>query len=163
MQTFKDEQGRTWNLKATVNAIQRIKDQAEVDLLRLLDDKEIVGEAISNPVTFVAMLWSWCEPQANTHGVSPEQFGELIYGETFDAALTAFQLELPNFFPQHRRIMVEQMIRRTLQAEEMAGQRMTTLLQSDKVEQAMTKAMDRAEEQAIKTLDRIAGGDSSTN
>ncbi len=162
MQTFKDEQGRTWKLKATVNAIQRIKDQADVDLLRLLDDKTIIGEAISNPVTFVAMLWAWCEPEAMTHGVSPEQFGELIYGDTFDAALTAFQLELPSFFPQHRRIMVEQMIRRTMQAEEMAGQRLTTLLQSDKVDQALTRAMDRAEDQAIQTLDRIAGGDLST-
>lgn len=163
MQTFRDEENRLWKLKATVNATKRIREQTEVNLLTLLDDKSIVAAALSDSCMFVAMLYAWCEPQAEELGVDPEAFGELIYGETFDAAFVAFQTELPNFFPPQRRTTVEKLIRRYQAAEEMSMVRTSKLIESPQVDRMLTQMMDKREQAAMDEMIRIGGGDSSTS
>lgn len=163
MQTFKDEQGRIWQLKATSNALKRIQEQTQINLLTLLEDKSIVAKALSDYGQFVGMLWAWCEPQADKFGVTPEQFAEDIYGDAYDASLHAFQKELPLYFPPQRRIVVEEMIRQIHQAEEAATNRVTKLLGSQQMQELMTRNLDRAEATAIAEVTRIIGGDSSTS
>ncbi len=158
MQTFVDQNGRMWSLKATVNALKRIRDQVGVDLTRLLDDKSIVEQAISNPETFVGIIYAWCEPQAQAAEIEPEEFGELMYGETCDLAHEAFKAELPLFFPTVRRTVVEALIRRVKEAETKSMNRALTLIGSQQVTATIDKALDQAERRATAEMDRIAGG-----
>lgn len=124
MHTFCDAEGRAWSLKITVAALERVQAAADVDLAGLLDaEKKFapLAELLSQPVRLARVLWALCEPEAKARGVTPEQFGEALYGDALEAAANALVDELVFFTPNPSvRRQLAEVIRKSRQlAEEM--------------------------------------------
>jgi hypothetical protein len=104
MKTFADTTGRPWSIAINVNSLRRVKDDVEgFDLMRVVEDQSTINRITTDPFTQVAVLYAVCKPQAETQGVTPEQFGEAMGGDALDAGITALLVELADFFPPHRR------------------------------------------------------------
>lgn len=100
MAKFTDAKGRVWQVVATVGAVERVRRHAEVDLVRLFDPKSQVLQRIAeDPVALVAALWAIVEPQAKALGVTPEQFGESIFGDSIADGAQALLDAMVDFSP----------------------------------------------------------------
>lgn len=101
MASFTDTQGRKWNLVLTVADVKRVRKMLDFDLLR--DDMgEMIAELSKDQVTFCDVLYVLLKPDADTAGVTDEEFGRSMSGDSLDAALKAFFEAFPLFFPNPR-------------------------------------------------------------
>jgi hypothetical protein len=162
MKQFTDDAGDVWTLKADVNALERIRDLADIDLLQLLSDQDQIAKLTGTTKDFVAALWAWCQPQIETRELSPEEFGGRLY-ESFDAAFEAVLEELPNFFPPHRRTLASQLIQKFLEAERLGDQRAQSILSSGKMDDLISQAIDKAEADAIRYAESLTGNPPPTS
>lgn len=105
MHTFRDAQERVWELRITVASLARVQAHAGVDLAALLDGQAgltALGQLLQQPVRLAQVLWVLVEPQAQARGITPEEFGEALFGDALEAAAEAFVAELVFFIPNRQ-------------------------------------------------------------
>lgn len=101
MQSFRDSQGRLWDLSVTVAAVRRVKALTGVDLYALLEDGfGPLADLLSDPCKLADVLYAVCRPAAEERQVTDEQFGEALAGDVLDAASEALVQAVIDFFPQ---------------------------------------------------------------
>jgi len=108
MRTFKDSQGRGWDLAINVDAVKRVRSLLDIDLLSITDDKGKLLERIADDeVLMVDLVYVILKPQADARNVTDEDFGRAMAGDAIDAAYAAFLEELAGFFrnPQRRELL----------------------------------------------------------
>lgn len=120
--SFADEKGRTWNLSITPWEMKAVRARTGVDLGKLLnDDLKPFRELVSNPATFVDVLFVLCEEQARAAGVSDEDFGRAMYGDAVDRAGLAFEEAFLLFCPSRTRKILGKLLTAARAAAERAG------------------------------------------
>lgn len=103
MKTFADNAGRMWTLAIHVFAVKRTRALCGVDLYGLVDEKfEGLGRLLGDPVQFVDVLYSLCKDEADKLGITDEDFGRSLAGDSLERATDAFLAELTDFFPDPR-------------------------------------------------------------
>ncbi|MDB5294905.1 MAG: hypothetical protein JWO31_888 [Phycisphaerales bacterium] len=111
MKTFKDNEKRTWNVAVNVGTIKRVRDVANVDLLKLGDgDTSLIARLSADPMQLVDVLYALCKPQAEADGVTPDQFAEAMAGDAVEAGLMALLGDLADFFPSGRREVMRKLV-----------------------------------------------------
>lgn len=102
MRSFFDESGREWPILITRDAIQRARRALGADLTRPFQAIRQLGK---NAEGLVRVLWMVCERTAARHGVTPEQFGEMIAREpgTAECAGNALMRSLTDSLPPVQR------------------------------------------------------------
>lgn len=100
MASFRDHEGRLWEVAIRIAEVRRVKSMLSIDLTKLIDDKlKGLGELIADPCAFADVLYVVCKPQLDAAGVSDTQFGEAFGGDTLERAVNAFVEALFDFFP----------------------------------------------------------------
>jgi hypothetical protein len=150
MKTFTDNAGRTWTVTINVNAIKRVKGLTGVNLLDVVNgdadrsEGGLLGKLSSDPILLCDILYAVCKPEADPRNISDEDFGRGMAGDAIDAGTTALLEELVDFFPQAKRRVLDQALRklRTLEARviDLASKR----LDSPEIDALLEKAMDSA-------------------
>jgi hypothetical protein len=116
MRTFQDNAGRTWTVALSIWTVKRVRDVLGVDLLdlggqtvwptRTREGEQLPGNLLSrliaDPILLVDVLYVACKDQADAAGVTDEQFGRAMAGDSIDAATRAFLEELADFTPSPR-------------------------------------------------------------
>lgn len=100
MKTFTDNCGRSWELSINITTIRRARSLVGVDLLAYGTDE--VNTKLGDLVTFCDVLYALCKDQAVAAGVSDEDFGRGMFGDTLGSAIAAFEDELVDFFQNAR-------------------------------------------------------------
>jgi hypothetical protein len=119
MYTFKDELGREWNFRLTIQIAEEIfkrcerpdstpSDKKYYDLLSIVDSEQpqyyqpfVNGRIdLNRAAKLVNLFYVVCEKQCKERKISEQEFGELMAGETFGNCLLAFQEALLNFIPK---------------------------------------------------------------
>lgn len=104
MRTFKDRDGREWEIVIDLPAVKLVKQLAGVDILAGGDDKApLFGGMLDEPVKLVDCLYVLCRRQAEARKLTDEDFGRAFSGEAIEAATDALTQELIDFFPPRRR------------------------------------------------------------
>lgn len=99
MPCFADSEGRSWDVVINVATARRLKNKIGLDLYELIEDKmKGLGELLANPIKLCDALWVIVQPQAGD-GVTDEQFGESLLGDSLERASTAFLDAMIDFFP----------------------------------------------------------------
>jgi len=125
MHCFKDTAGRTWTISIHVSAVKRCRAMLGVDLYGLIDAKfQGLGKLLSDPCGLVDVLYVLCKDEADKLGVSDEDFGRGLGGDSLELATTAFLEELTDFFPDPR---VRAGLARVMKASRELGSRMMDL------------------------------------
>ncbi len=129
MTTFADKSGRRWELTIHVGSIARVKAHTDVYLPALYDDGFRPLTAFLGDVIAVAnVLYVLCLDQAEAAGVSQEQFGCLLVGDVFEAAVEALCDELAGFSPKHLREPLRKVLEKARRLADLAETRAVTLL-----------------------------------
>jgi len=103
MHIFKDNAGRSWTLAINVYAVKKTKALVGIDLYGLIDKEfQALDKLLSDPVSLVDVIYCLCKDDADKLGVSDEDFGRGMGGDSLEWATTAFLDELTAFFPDPR-------------------------------------------------------------
>jgi hypothetical protein len=123
---FKDDEGRPWRLALTVSAALRVRDMVTIDVPEVDDDGNPTGPATKQPfdvinigtiaqtlqvirsqyATVGEVLYAILLAQVEERKLTRDQFLDGLRGDSLDAAATALEEELVDFFPLRLRKMV---------------------------------------------------------
>ena len=117
MRTFKDNSGRTWTVELNVHQMKRIRARLGVDLVNVIAldaggkvKVDLVDRIANDPCLLVDILWVCVEEEAKAAGVTDEQFGRSLAGDSIETATAAFLDELVDFFPGARRLFLKKAV-----------------------------------------------------
>ena len=99
MKTFKDNAGRTWTIAINVDAVKRVRDLLDEDLL---DIKQVLERLMVDPILLCDVIYCVCKPQADAEKISDVDFAKAMAGDSIAHAKTALVEELVNFSPDPR-------------------------------------------------------------
>ena len=149
MKTFADNAGRTWTVTVNVDAVRRVRNLLNVDLLEVVEGK-LLERLVGDPVLLCDLLYALCKPEADARGVTAEDFGRAMAGDAIDGATQALLEELVDFFPSSRRRLLAKALGKLKALEAMAVEVVEKRLDSPELEDRMRAAL-------------AASGDSSTS
>lgn len=105
MRTFADTTGRAWQLALTIGAVKRV--QGLLPGVNLADltagDPPLITRLDTDPIFLADVVYALVKPQADTAGLTDEQFAALMGGDALNAAREALKGELVDFFRSLRR------------------------------------------------------------
>ena len=141
MRTFVDNAGRTWTISIHVAAIKKVKGLLGVDLYGLVDGSfEGLGKLIADPVALVDVLYCLCKDEADKLGVSDEDFGRTMGGDSLNRASDAFLAEYTDFFPDPRvRAGLTKVLEKARKVEGLVMARMETELDAIDLDDVVAK------------------------
>ena len=147
MKTFSDRRGRTWEVELNVAQMKRVRSSLGVDLVNVIAvngdgtlKTTLIDDIVNDPCLLVDILWVVCEKQAKAQGVTDEDFGASLAGDSIEDATRAFLDELVDFFPGARRLFLKKAVDL---ARKFAGKMAETLkeaLESPELEAMVLKA-----------------------
>ena len=144
MKTFSDTTGRTWSIAVNVDAVKRVRDLLKEDLL---DVKQILERLMVDPILLCDVIYCICKPQADAEGVSDEQFGQAMGGDSILHAKRALLGELVDFFPsaadrENLKAAITKFDNLAQRAAELIRQRLESPSLSREIEAALGKVGD---------------------
>ena len=127
MREFRDEEGRPWRLALTVAAALRVRDMVTVTIDEVSPEGKPTGQRKTQPFDLVdisaigptlqvirsqyatvgEVLYAILIAQIDERKLTKEAFLEGLRGDALDAAVTALEQELVDFFPLRLRRMVQ--------------------------------------------------------
>lgn len=117
MRTFKDNTNRTWTIVVNVATVKRVRSLLEVNLLDVVkldkNDKpnvDLLEQLAADPVLLCDVIYCICKPEADTQGISDEDFGTAMGGDAIEHATTALLEELVDFFPKAKRLVLRKLM-----------------------------------------------------
>lgn len=157
MHPFTDNAGREWKVEINLHTAMRVRDTLQIDLLDVWKGN-VFQKMADDLFTLGAVLFCLVGDQAETRNITPEQFAQALAGDALDAAAVALIEDLIAFFPPQKRRMLQTIRRKMTTLEEKATVHNTTLIESDRLDRAMTKRLDRLETEFETKLETLANG-----
>jgi hypothetical protein len=143
MKVFKDREGREWIVDVNIGSIKRVNDILNVDLLRL-EGGQLVDQLIGDPVTLCNVVYVLCMKQAQERGVSDEDFGRAMAGDSIDHATTALLEDFVDFFPSRKRPAMAKALAKIKQIEAAQLEAAERMIDDPQIDQLIQKAMNEA-------------------
>lgn len=147
MPSFKDNQGREWLIRIDVSAIRRVRSKYGIDLANVFSDSAEIDKLQSDVCATVDVIHELVIDQATTLGVTPEQFGQSLAGDSLEAACEAFVGAALDFLPQSKRRLLQQVVDGQREIQTQAERKFQTAIDQGLIRQGVTEAME--------SLDRI--------
>lgn len=151
MAKFTDSAGREWIVSVTVGAIKRAREYADFDLLAATEKPALMEKLASDPCLLVNVIYAVCQRQAETAGVTDEQFGEALVGDFIEAASVALLQALTDFFPGPKRRLLQKAVEKLAELTALREHKAMQVLDDPDTILRISRAMD---EQSNRQLDR---------
>ena len=117
MRQFTDTKERVWDVELNVRQMKRVRDALGIDLVNVIQagkDGAVATDTLdrvaNDPILLVDILWVLCEGQAKAAGVTDDDFGSSLAGDSISDATRAFLDELVDFFPGARRLFLRKAV-----------------------------------------------------
>ena len=117
MRQFTDTKDRAWDVELNVRQMKRVRDILGIDLVNVIQagkDGAVATDTLdrvaNDPILLVDILWVLCEGQAKAAGVTDDDFGSSLAGDSIADATRAFLDELVDFFPGARRLFLKKAV-----------------------------------------------------
>ena len=117
MRQFTDTKERVWEVELNVRQMKRVRDALGIDLVNVIQagrDGTVATDTLdrvaNDPILLVDILWVLCEGQAKAAGVTDDDFGSSLAGDSISDATRAFLDELVDFFPGARRLFLKKAV-----------------------------------------------------
>jgi len=140
MRSFKDADGRDWDVEVTVGTIKRVRATLDLDLTEI---DSAIYKRLADPVLLADLLFVVCERQANDRDLSDEDFGRGLRGDPIDDATAALLDAVADFFPGRRRSLLQAMISKSATLQEQAAKMAMDKITDPETEKATLAAMRR--------------------
>ena len=149
MKSFTDSLGRAWTLVVNVATIKRVRALCGVDLNSVIEVEDgkpsakLLERLSGDPVLLVDVLYAVCKPECDRLGVSDEDFGSAMAGDSVDAATQALLDEVIDFFPEAKRRAFRKILSASRRFGETAKKRLAELLEDKGLEDALVSELER--------------------
>lgn len=149
MKSFTDNMGRAWTLVVNVSTVKRVRALCGVDLNSVIEAEDgkpsakLLERLSSDPVLLVDVLYAVCKPECDRLGVSDEDFGSAMAGDSVDAATQALLDEVIDFFPEAKRRAFRKILSASRRFGEAAKKRLAELLEDKGLEDALVSELER--------------------
>ena len=148
MRQFTDTKERVWDVELNVRQMKRVRDVLGIDLVNVIQagkDGAVATDTLdrvaTDPILLVDILWGLCEGQAKAAGVTDDDFGSSLAGDSISDATRAFLDELVDFFPGARRLYLRKAVdlarKYAKESEEILG----TVLESPEFEERLKTSL----------------------
>jgi hypothetical protein len=144
MKTFNDNAARSWTVQVNVDAIKRVRDLAQVNLLEVVEGK-LLERLISDPILLCDVIYCLCKPEADAKSISDVEFGRAMAGDAIDGATTALLEELVDFFPQAKRRVLAKALAKLQKLQTAALAAVETRLDSPELDRQMALRLAQLE------------------
>ena len=155
MKTFNDNAARSWIVQVNVDAIKRVRDLAQVNLLEVVEGK-LLERLISDPILLCDVIYCLCKPEADAKSVSDVEFGRAMAGDAIDGATTALLEELVDFFPQAKRRVLAKALAKLQKLQTAALAAVETRLDSPELDRQMALRLAQLENSSGSALESSA-------
>lgn len=155
MKTFNDNAARSWTVQVNVDAIKRVRDLAQVNLLEVVEGK-LLERLISDPILLCDVIYCLCKPEADSKSVSDVDFGRAMGGDSIDGATTALLEELVDFFPQAKRRVLAKALAKLQKLQTAALAAVETRLDSPELDRQMALRLAQLENSSGSALESSA-------
>jgi len=147
MPTFSDNESRKWDIRIDIESIRRVRKAHGIDLAKVFASPDALSALNEDVCLLVDVLWELVSTQAETRGVTAEQFGRSLAGDSLDAAIHAFEEAVIEFLPQsQRRDIVRRIIEGQRAAQTQATMRLTNAIRTGLIEQGIAETLARVDE-----------------
>ncbi len=149
MKSFTDNLGRTWTLVVNVATIKRVRALCGVDLNSIVEVEDgkpsakLLERLSGDPVLLVDVLYAVCKPECDRLGVSDEDFGAAMTGDSIESATQALLDEVIDFFPETKRRAFRKILSASRRFGEAAKKRLTELLENSSLEDELVSELER--------------------
>jgi len=155
MKTFNDNAARSWTVQVNVDAIKRVRDLAQVNLLEVVEGK-LLERLISDPILLCDVIYCLCKPEADAKSISDVEFGRAMAGDAIDGATTALLEELVDFFPQAKRRVLAKALAKLQKLQTAALAAVETRLDSPELDRQMALRLAQLENSSGSALESSA-------
>ncbi len=149
MKTFTDNTGRTWTLSVTVGTIKRVRALCGIDLANIITvtpgdrpNVDLLEQLASDPVLLVDVLYAVCKPEADSKGVSDEDFGRAMAGDAIELATSALLDEVIDFFPATKRQVFQKILTATRRFESKSKEALEQFLSDPELDNKIDAAIE---------------------
>lgn len=99
MKTFKDNNGKKWDISLTFDSAKRVRDLLGINLLAPEDgDPPLLTRLGTDELLLCDVIYCLIKPQADEAGITDEMFGRALGPDAILSAVDAFYDELIDFF-----------------------------------------------------------------
>ncbi len=160
MPAFKDAAGREWLVKLDGPKIRDVRKEVGIDLAAV--DGSAAEKLRDDPVLLVDSLWVICRSQAQTAGVTSQQFGEGLVGDPIETATDALIEAINDFFPSRRREAMKTLTAKMKETRE-AGMEdaLETLTNPDLMPRIRTAMKEKAQKEIDNLLIQLSSATES--
>jgi hypothetical protein len=155
MKTFNDNAARSWTVQVNVDAIKRVRDLAQVNLLEVVEGK-LLERLISDPILLCDVIYCLCKPEADAKSISDVEFGRAMAGDAIDGATTALLEELVDFFPQAKRRVLAKALAKLQKLQTAALAAVEARLDSPELDRQMAARVAQLESSSGSALESSA-------
>ena len=162
MRQFTDTKERVWDVELNVRQMKRVRDALGIDLVNVIQagkDGAVATDTLdsvaNDPILLVDILWVLCETQAKASGVTDDDFGSALAGDSISDATRAFLDELVDFFPGARRLFLRKAVDLARKYETENAEILEKALNSPEFEERLKTSLKPpavSQESAVSTL-----------
>lgn len=142
MHAFKDKLGRDWSVVVDLNTVKRVRGLLSVNLLDVVGG-DLLKQLATDPEMLANVVYAVCKPEADAKGVSDEQFGAGLVGDAIALATDALLEELADFFPQPRRGLIQNALKKLKSLDALAVDKAQEVLNSGRLEKTMMESIGK--------------------
>lgn len=151
MHTFRDKNGKQWNIELNVGTAKRAKSECGIDLVNVItfsSDGKIEAAALErladDPVILVDCLFSLCREQAREAGLDDLGFAELFDAAAVENASDALMEEIINFSRPAKRKTLEKIYQTARRFAEKMDRKLDETLDSPEFEAEIESELSRS-------------------
>lgn len=162
MAQVQDKSGNNWNVSVCTSTIIRIKENTDIDLFKVLEDRSVMGRLFGDMLSQAKVLFWCCEQQVKATGKTIEEFLDLWDGDTLQNGMDAIFDSLAAYFPKQKGQALREGVGATKVYVEKIFEKAQKLAQTVQ-NGAMDKALDDAEKKLLEELQEdLPGPDEPT-
>lgn len=156
MASFKDSEGRTWEIAIDGPVGMRIRQELDPEFL--LGDEDAEAATLTrlgkDRLLCASVVQMFCDKQRESRDLTVEKFWDALHdGDVIASAMDALSQAIINFTPPHKRPLLQAIVDKQREVESLGATMGLTKLSDPEVNQKLTKAMqsrlDSAAENAL--------------
>lgn len=142
MHTFNDKEDREWALDLNITTLKRVRDLCGVNLAAYSGN--LYRQIAEDPVLLCNIIFAMCRDRFEELGLTEDQFGAAMGGDTIDAATTALLEEIRDFCPSPaRRKLLGELLEKGKAIEEKAFAELEAQIKSGALDEALTNEIEK--------------------
>ena len=154
MATFKVD-SREYQITLDAPTIRTVRTECHVDLADA--DGKAFDKLADDPCLLVDVLWVLCRKQAQTAGITDEQFGASLVGDAIERATEGLLAAIMDFFPKRRRELLAAMANKNAKIREQGTERAMAKINDPELEKKVLDALETRMDAIVQEqLEKIA-------